>query len=577
MSTRRLAAILAADVAGFSAMMERDEEGTAARIRALRAEVIEPALARHQGRLVKTTGDGFLAEFASPVEAVRSALAIQDQLGAAESDQNPVQLRIGINLGDILIEEDGDVLGDGVNVAARLEQMAEAGGICISGKIHAEIEGKIDQPFEDRGEQQVKNIARPVRVFALHGVHSLRAQSNPLPPPDKPSIAVLPFTNMSGDPEQEYFADGVVEDIITALSRMKWFFVIARNSSFTYKDRAVDVRQVGRELGVRYIVEGSIRRAGGRLRITGQLIEAATGHHVWADRFDGSAEDVFDFQDRITCSIAGAIEPRLRAAEIERAKAKRTDNLQAYDLLLRALAELNVYDEQSLTKAEHLLRLALERDPRYSDAWAALATTAFLRQVGGWLLLDEARDLGVDAAVRAVRADPGNPAALSIAGAVLAYFGVDYDQAVEYAQSALRIDPNSAPVSLFCAFAFNFSGDFAQALRLLNKVRQTSPLDIREFIVFNQLTISYFFSHEFDEAIRWATRNVKQHPRFTPSRRFLAAALAHAGRIEEAHRAIQELLVLQPSSSLRRARTTAFKHPWMLDLYVEGLRKAGLT
>src|ERR1035437_7152494 len=285
MTTRRLAAILAADVAGFSALMERDEEGTFARIGTLRREVIEPRLSEHQGRLIKTTGDGFLIEFASPIAALRCALAIQANL---TNDPDALRLRIGINLGDVIIEEGGDLYGEGVNVAARLEALAEPGGILISGKIHGEVEGKVEAWFEDRGEQQVKNITRPVRIYAVRpaggaspSAATIPSQLDPgksLPLPDKPSIAVLPFQNVSGDPEQEYFADGIVEDIITALSRVKWFFVIARNSSFTYQGRAVDVRQVGRELGVRYVLEGSIRKSGNRVRITGQLIEAATGN-----------------------------------------------------------------------------------------------------------------------------------------------------------------------------------------------------------------------------------------------------------------------------------------------------------
>ena len=295
---RRLAAILAADVVGFSALMERDEEGTYARIGDLRRNVFEPRLSEHHGRLIKTTGDGFLAEFASPIAALRCALAIQSM----QSDEpDALQLRIGLNLGDVIIEQGGDVYGEGVNIAARLENIAEPGGILISGKIYSEVEGKVEADFEDRGERPVKNITRPVRIYAVREIKA-RGTSAVIPSrdisqaaklPDKPSIAVLPFQNMSSDPEQEYFADGMVEDIITALSRFSSLFVIARNSSFTYKGKAVDIRQVGRELGVRYVLEGSVRKAGGRVRITGQLIEAATDRHLWADKFDGALEDVF--------------------------------------------------------------------------------------------------------------------------------------------------------------------------------------------------------------------------------------------------------------------------------------------
>src|SRR5579859_7997757 len=309
--TRRLAAIMAADVAGFSAAMERDEEGTFAQVQELRRKIVEPKIKEHTGRLVKTTGDGFLAEFASPIAAMRCALAIQ-----AEAANEPLQLRIGLNLGDVIVETNGDVYGEGVNVAARLEALADPGGILISAKVHSEVEGKVEAAFEDRGEQQVKNIARPVRVYAVRisggTVAAVFAYNKPLPLPDKPSIAVLPFQNMSGDPEQEYFCDGIVEDIITALSRFKSLFVIARNSSFTYKGKSPDIRQVGRELGVRYVLEGSVRKGGNRVRITGQLIDAMTGTHLWAERFDGTLENIFDLQDRVTISVVNAIEPTIR-------------------------------------------------------------------------------------------------------------------------------------------------------------------------------------------------------------------------------------------------------------------------
>jgi adenylate cyclase len=310
-TTRRLAAILAADVAGYSAAMERDEEGTAGAVRALRREVIEPKLAEHQGRLIKTTGDGFLAEFASPIAALNCALAIQQR----PNESNGLRLRIGLNLGDVIIEEGGDLLGEGVNIAARLESLAEPGGILISDKIVREVEGKVEAAFEDRGEQLLKNISKPVRSYAVRTTAgassglSITLGNKPLALPDKPSIAVLPFQNISGDPEQEYFADGIVEDIITALSRFKSLFVIARNSSFTYKGKAVDIKQVGRELGVRYVLEGSVRKASGRVRITGQLIATATGTHLWAEKFDGAVGDVFELQDQVTQSVVGAVGP----------------------------------------------------------------------------------------------------------------------------------------------------------------------------------------------------------------------------------------------------------------------------
>jgi len=342
---RRMAAILAADVAGYSRLMGADEEGTLARLKAHRRELLDPKVAEHHGRIVKTTGDGVLVEFGSVVDAVRCAIDVQRGMAernAGEPEGSRIDVRIGINLGDIIIDTD-DIHGDGVNIAARLEALAEPGGICISQTVLDHARGKFAFDVEDGGAQALKNIAQPVHVYRVLLGGGQRpatplASAPALTLPDKPSIAVLPFTNLSGDPEQDYFADGIVEDIITALSRVHWLFVIARNSSFTYKGKAVDVKQVGRELGVRYVLEGSVRKASNRVRIAGQLVDATTGAHVWADRFDGALDDIFDLQDRVTVSVAGIIEPKLRHVEIERARRKPTDSLDAYDLYLRALA-----------------------------------------------------------------------------------------------------------------------------------------------------------------------------------------------------------------------------------------------
>src|ERR1700731_458155 len=363
-TTRRLAAILAADVAGYSRLMGADEEGALERLKALRRELLDPKISEHHGRIVKTTGDGMLVEFASVVDAVRCAVAVQQAMPERDTSvaaDSRIELRIGINLGDVIVEGD-DLYGDGVNIAARIEALADAGGVFVSNTVHDHVRDRLPFVFEDLGEQQVKNIARPVRVYRVRaplpppaasapgsplsrnageGAERQRREAgegNPaLPLPDKPSIAVLPFANLSGDPEQEYFADGMVEEIITALSRIRWLFVIARNSTFTYKGRAVDVKQVGRELGVRCVLEGSVRKGGNRVRITAPLIDATSGAHLWADRFDGLLEDVFKLQDKVAISVAGVIEPTLRQSEIERARRKRPDSLDAYDLYLRAL------------------------------------------------------------------------------------------------------------------------------------------------------------------------------------------------------------------------------------------------
>jgi TolB-like protein/class 3 adenylate cyclase len=364
--TRRLAAILAADVAGYSRLIGADEGGTLQALKAIRADLIDPTIAAHNGRLVKTTGDGLLVEFGSVVDALRCATDVQARMAerntAVPADKR-IQFRIGINVGDIVVE-DGDIFGDGVNVAARLEGLAEPGGICVSARVQEDATGKLDLAFEDMGEQTLKNITRPVRAYRVAtGAMSATAAVVPaLPLPDKPSIAVLPFQNMSGDPEQEYFADGMVEEIITALSRIRWLFVIARNSSFTYKGQSVDVKRVGRELGVRYVLEGSVRKAGRRVRITGQLIDAVTGTHLWADRFDGSLEDVFDLQDKVASSVAGVIEPALQTAETAHSARRPTNDLTAYDLYLRAWA-MHSSSAAQTPEALRLLNRAIERDP----------------------------------------------------------------------------------------------------------------------------------------------------------------------------------------------------------------------
>src|SRR5690242_15129393 len=334
--TRRLAAILAADVAGYSRLMGMDEQGTLNRLRTVRTEIVDPAIARHRGRIVKTTGDGLLVEFASVVDALQCATEIQAVMAERNTGidtEKRIELRMGINVGDIVVE-DGDIFGDGVNVAARLEGLADPGGICISARVQEDAVGKLDLFFEDMGEQSLKNITRRVRVYRVR-LETVESRSTVKPVdaapvmqlPDKPSIAVLPFANMSGDPEQEYFTDGMVEEITTAISRLAWLFVIARNSAFTYKGRSVDVRQVASELGVRYVLEGSVRKAGNRVRITGQLIDTTTGAHIWADRFDGGLDDIFELQDEVASNVVGAIEPKLRQSEIERAIRKPTESL----------------------------------------------------------------------------------------------------------------------------------------------------------------------------------------------------------------------------------------------------------
>jgi adenylate cyclase len=579
MTTRRLAAILAADVVGFSSMMERDEEGTANWIRALRSEVVEPSVAKHSGRLIKTTGDGFLVEFASPVEAVRSALVIQEQL--ASGDYGAMQLRIGINLGDIIVEPDGDVLGDGVNVAARLEQIADPGGVAISGWVHDQIVGKIDRSFQDRGEQQIKNIARPVRVYTLVGGVHLAGQltaTKSLPLPDKPSIAVLPFTNMSGDPEQEYFADGMVEDIITALSRVKWFFVIARNSSFTYKGKAVDIRQVGRELGVHYVLEGSVRKAGTRVRITGQLIEAATGRHVWADRFDDSLVDIFDLQDRVTENVVGAIEPRLLQAEVERARSKPTKNLDAYDLYLKALPHFHDMTCEGTEESIRLLHKALELDPAYSVARALLAR-CYNRLVMYMWGSEEAHKHAIFHAKAALAHGRDDPRALHLSALVLATQG-HVAVGKDAIERSITQNPNSSQAFGDRGWIHITLREPERAIQDFQRAMRLSPLDPHAFYHFSGFAWAHFQAQEYEEALNWAQRSVESGPHWLMGERMLIASMVMVGRDNDAKQLTADYLRRLPGASLASMRLRMlrwFGHPdEFVERYLDAFRKAGL-
>ena len=451
---RRLAAIVAADVAGYSRLMGLDEVGTARTLREHR-KVTDALVEKHGGRLVKSTGDGVLLEFPSVVDAVECAVAVQEVMAQRNEgipQDRRMLFRIGINLGDILIEGD-DILGDGVNIAARLEGIAEPGGICVSSSAYDQVRGKVEVEFTDLGEQRLKNIDRPVRVYTAKsrgpvGVVGPDASSNhdvqmPLPLPDKPSIAVLPFQNMSGDPEQEYFADGIAEDIITALSRFKSLFVIARNSTFTYKGKAVDIKQVGRELGVRYVLEGSVRKAGSRVRITGQLIEAASDRHLWADKFDGALEDVFGLQDQVTSSVVGLIAPRLEQTEIDRARQKPTDSLDSYDLFLRGMAL--AYRKGKFLEAREFFRKAFEQDPDYGAAYAMAASTLMWQQgTTGVPLTSEMRAEAIRFAHMGSRVGSDDAVALARSAHVLAYIGGEYDRAAAMVEQAVALNPNLA-------------------------------------------------------------------------------------------------------------------------------------
>ena len=577
---RRLAAILAADVVGFSSLMERDEEGTYARVGRLRREVIEPRLSEHNGRLIKTTGDGFLAEFASPIAALRCAIAIQDGLG---NDPGPLRMRIGLNLGDVIVEESGDVYGEGVNVAARLEALCDPGGILISGKIHSEVDGKVEAAFEDRGEQQVKNISRPVRIYAVRpaGMPTTSAATaspgetkKPLQLPDKPSIAVLPFQNMSGDPEQEYFADGMVEDIITALSRFKSLFVIARNSSFTYKGKAVDIKHVGRELGVRYVLEGSVRKSGGRVRITGQLIEAATDRHLWADKFDGALEDVFDLQDQVTSRVVGLIAPKLEQAEIERARQKPTENLDSYDFFLRGLALTN---KGALAEARALFAKAYERDPEYGPSYAMAATTLMFEQgISGVPLSAEKRSEAIRLAKLASKVAGDDAFTLARAGHVLTYLGREYDRGASMVEQAVALNPNLAIAWYSRGWVTMMCGEAERSIESFDRMIRLSPLDPLRIGAWNGSSFAFFALGRYEDGCVAAMKSIQVVANFHTLGAFIVNAIP-AGQATEAQEAAARLLRSQPEFRATDAEE-AFptRSSELRNRMIAALREAGL-
>ena len=517
---RRLAAIVSADVAGYSRLMGRDESGTLATLKALRQEVVDPAIGSHGGRIVKTTGDGLLLEFPSVVNAVRCAVEVQtvmaDRTVGTAEDQR-ITFRIGINIGDIIVEG-GDIFGDGVNVAARLQEIAIPGGICISSRVHEDVRDRLDTVFDDGGTQTLKNIARSVQVWRWQPGTAVAPKPAPaltaLPLPDKPSIAVLPFQNMSGDPEQEYFVDGMVEDIITGLSLNKSLFVIARNSSFTYKGRAVDIRQVGRELGVRYVLEGSIRKAGNRVRVTGQLIDATNGAHIWADRFDGKIEDVFELQDQVASRVVGGIAPSLAAAEQQRAQ-RKTGNLQAYDYFLRASAAMNRVTAEASREALELARQAIALDPDYAVAHALIAIVYNQRRSFGWTLdrTAETEDAG-RAVRRALELDSHDARVLAWCGQAVFIVMGRVEEGAALLNQAVRINPNFANGWTNHAATRIALGDPRTAIGDLERALRLSPLDTLKFYTLTLMGRAYTLCGEPAKALPFISESLHLRPHF---------------------------------------------------------------
>jgi adenylate cyclase len=578
---RRLAAVLAADVAGYSRLIGADEGGTLARLRAVRGDLIDRKIADNRGRIVKTTGDGLLVEFSSVVDALRCAIEVQagmSERNAAVPADRRIEWRIGINVGDIVVE-DGDIFGDGVNVAARLEGLAEPGGICVSARVQEDAAGRLDLAFEDIGEQQLKNIARPVRAYrvVMSGGSALPQPRSGLALPDKPSIAVLPFANMSGDPEQEYFADGMVEEIITALSRIRWLFVIARNSSFTYKGQAVDVKQVGRELGVRYVLEGSVRKAGGRVRITAQLIDATSGTHLWADRFDGLLEEVFELQDKVAISVAGVIEPTLRQAEIERARRKRPDSLDAYDLYLRALPFAYTSMPEDAEKALGFLEQAIKLDPDFAVAHAIIAWCQEQRYLRGGLH-EQARTIALRHARLAITMGGDDPTALAIAGLVIGFLEPsEYDVAVSAFDRSLALSNSSALALGFSAATRAWHGESTIAIEQAEQALRLSPLfDPLSKERHMAIAIAHFVARRFEESAAAASRAIQANPRFSPPYWMRAAALASLGRIDEAKAVARQVLEVQPRFTIGSITSAPFANREILDALGNALRRVGL-
>jgi adenylate cyclase len=583
---RRLAAVLAADVAGYSRLMGRDEEGTLAQLKSLRKALVDPAIAAHRGRIVKTTGDGMLVEFASAVDAARCAVEVQRGVAGQNADvpqDTRIEFRIGIHVGDIIFD-DNDIFGDGVNIAARLEGIAEPGGVCISDDAQRQIRGKVEFAFEDMGSQSLKNIAEPMRAWSLRlggnapsmaPAKAAAESASPLALPDKPSIAVLPFQNMSGDAEQEYFADGMVEDIITALSRFKSLFVIARNSSFTYKGKAVDIKQVGRELGVRYVLEGSVRKAGNRVRITGQLIEAATGRHLWADRFDGALEDVFGLQDQVTTSVVGLIAPTLVQAEIERAKQKPTDRLDSYDFYLRGIALANTMG--SLAEARDLFTKAFERDPDYGAAYAMAAWTLMMQQsLGGVPLTAEMRSDALRLAHLASKVGSDDAFALARSGHILTYLGHEYDRGASMVEQAVALNPNLAIAWNSLGWVSLMCGDAERAVESFERLIRLSPLDPLRIGAWNGCSFAFFHLRRYEEGCAVAMKAIQ----FATNAHTLVALIVNsvgAGRAVEARGAVAQLVKLQPDFRIAHAHEAfPIRSSAERDRIASALREAGM-
>jgi len=571
---RRLAAIFAADVVGYSKLMAEDEAGTLAALKAHRRDLFDPETERHGGRIVKLMGDGALVEFPSVVDAVECAISVQTALAASD---RKIRLRIGINLGDVIIDGE-DIYGDGVNVASRLEALAKPGGICISSIVHESLGNRVDASFADAGEHEVKNIARPIRVFRWAAGQPEPAGATGTKGSEKPSIAVLPFNNMSGDPDQDFLADGISEDLITALSKVRWFFVIARNSTFTYKGRAVDVTQVARELGVRYVLEGSVRRARERVRVTAQLIDAASSRHVWAERYDREIEDIFDLQDEMTRTIVGAVEPELSAAERDRALSKPPGSMDAWESYQRGVWHMWKYQRDHWAPSQDYLKRATELDPTFAPAFAYWAYVHYQNVIMGWSQdVPDSLCKGAALAQKALALDNKDAVAYFAAGRIYMMQG-RHDDSIAALETAIDLNPSFAQAFHGLGMALTLAGELDRAKEALLQAERLSPRDPILWASTVVHGLACLLSDDREGAIHWARKTV-QNPQATGywPHAVLAAALAHAGQMEEARDEVAAAMRALPELSLSYlSRVLPVKQPGGLDIYLEALRKAGL-
>ncbi len=584
---RRLAAVLAADIAGYSRLMGRDEEHTLAQLKSFRKTLVDPGITAHRGRIVKTTGDGMLVEFASAVDAARCAVEIQRAMIQRNADVLPelrIEFRIGIHVGDIIID-DNDIFGDGVNIAARLEGIAAPGGVCISDDAHRQIRGKIDIAFDDMGEQTLKNIAEPMRAWRMRlagedataigpGSTPIRVQDLALP--DKPSIVVLPFDNMSAEPGQDYLADGIVEAITAALSCIRSFFVIARSSAFTYEGRTTNARDIGKELGVAYLLEGSVQKAGNRLRIIVQLIETEGGAHVWSSRFDGAIDDFFDLEDRITEQVAGALQPSIRIAEIERSRRKRPQDLGSYDYTMRAMPHVWALEKEESVKALELLEKALTIDPEYPLALSLAGWCHAQRSVYNWADdIAESQASARSLAERAAEMSGDDPVILTVLGAVHTFVR-NYGTARVLLERAVTLDSNAAWAWSWLGWLENYADQPQKAIENFERALRLSPIDPMNFNNYVGLGSAHEVAQEYDKAAAFYRRALEERPNAGWIYRNLASSLSGAGRVEEAKRAFAEMMRNYPDLTVAKFKQAMVFSTVPLNCMAENLRKLGL-